>query len=221
VLVRRYQNQGITLTSRAGSPSEASASTPHSMYPPDDDYSSFLPNDYDSLMPPHTQGTSAGSHRSWSSMDSEALSTWSSPQDYTLPMTTADMTHATDLIPEYAFTAPRTLASNDWDWTPNPSTPMQAQSPISYNTISAPQHYDNYAMAHPPTMSRSYSRSPGRATYPSMTGAAPTNMHVPGTRARAWSGQEQQQQQHHYDSLAPTSTYPDPRQHQHNPLYRF
>jgi hypothetical protein len=168
-------------------------------------------------MPPHTQGTSAGSHRSWSSLDSEAMSTWSSPQDYTLSMTTTDMNHATDIIPDYAFTAPHALASNDWDWTRNSSTPMQAQSPISYNTTPAPQHYDDYAMAQPPVMSRSYSRSPGRATHPGIISAAPTNMLVPGTRARAWSGHEQQQ----YDLLAPTSTYPDPRLHQQNPSYRF
>jgi hypothetical protein len=216
VLVRRYQNQGITLPSRASSPSEASAPTPLSMYPPDNEYSPFFPNDYNSLMPPQTRGTSVGSrHHSWSSFDSEGMSAWSSSQDYTVPMVATEMTHATSPIPDYAFTAPQTLASNDydWNWTPNPSAPMQAPSPVSYSTHPAPRHYDDYALAQPPAMSTS-SRSTARATYPGMTGV-PTS--VPAQRTRAWSGHEQQQ----YDSLAPTSTYLDPRLHQQDPLYRF
>jgi hypothetical protein len=222
VLVRRYQNQGITLQSRASSPSEASTPATFSSYNPDDEYSYDGLNAYDTLMPP--QGTSAGSHRSWSSLDSEAaVSAWSTPHDYTLPMAApaSQMTHATHSMSDYAFTQPRPLSTgvssppHDWNWAStspmNPSAPMQARSPVSYSTP-APPHYDDYGMLQP-VMSpdgHSYSRSPARASYPGvLPNAVPTSL----PRARAWSEQQP------YDSLSPT-TYPDPRLQQ-NPLYRF
>jgi hypothetical protein len=225
VLVRRYQNQGITLQSRASSPSESSTPAAFPNYSLDDEYSYDTSNAYDTLMPPHTtQGTSAGSHRSWSSLESEAaVSAWSMPQDYAFPVPSpaSHMTHATNTMPDYAFTQPRPLSTHisnpphDWNWTStspmNLSAAMQAQSPISYNTA-APQHCDDYGMVQP-VMSpdgRSYSRSPGRASYPGvLPNAVPTSL----PRARAWSEQQP------YDSLSPT-TYADPRQQQ-NPLYRF
>jgi hypothetical protein len=222
VLVRRYQNQGITLQSRASSPSEASTPATFSGYNPDDEYSYDGSNAYDALMPP--QGTSAGSHRSWSSLDSEAaVSAWSTPQDYTLPIAVpaSHMTHATHSMSDYAFTQPRPLSTDvsspphDWNWAStspmNPSASIQARSPISYSTP-APQHYDDYGMLQP-VMSpdgHSYSRSPARASYP---GVLPNAVPPSLPRARAWSEQQP------YDSLSPT-TYPDPRLQQ-NPLYRF
>jgi hypothetical protein len=222
VLVRRYQNQGITLQSRASSPSEASTPAAFSGYNPDDEYSYDGSNAYDTLMPP--QGTSAGSHRSWSSLDSEAaVSAWSTPQDYTLPIAVpaSHMTHATHSMSDYAFTQPRPLSTDvsspphDWNWAStspmNPSASIQARSPISYSTP-APQHYDDYGMLQP-VMSpdgHSYSRSPARASYP---GVLPNAVPPSLPRARAWSEQQP------YDSLSPT-TYPDPRLQQ-NPLYRF
>jgi hypothetical protein len=221
VLVRRYQNQGITLQSRASSPSEASTTAAFSNYNPDDEYSYDGSNMYDTLMPPHaTHGTSAGSHRSWSSLDSEAaVSAWSTPQDYTLPIAApaSHMTHATHSMPDYAFTQPHHVSSppHDWDWTStspmNSSAPMQARSPVSYSTP-APPHYDDYGMPQPVISQdgRSYSRSPARASYPGvLPNAVPTSL----PRTRAWSEQQP------YDSQSPT-TYPDPRLQQ-NPLYRF
>jgi hypothetical protein len=226
VLVRRYQNQGITLPSRASSPSDSRSPAPLSNYPLDDDYSYESSNIYnDTLMPPHPHGTSAGSHRSWSSFDSEAsVSAWSHPQDYSLPITVPapNMTHTTHHpIPDYAYAPPHHHASGDWNhnnWistSPNPHA-MHAHSPISYstsNTAAAQPHYDDYAMHHhsqPLSGSTSYSRSSARASYPVMLpNAAPTSM----PRARAWSEQQG------YDSLE-HSTYPDLRLQQ-NPLYRF
>ncbi|KAF2821115.1 hypothetical protein CC86DRAFT_109350 [Ophiobolus disseminans] len=219
VLVRRYQNQGITLPSRASTPSEPDTPSALSQYSPEGDYTSYDPSLYGALMPPQSQVTSASRHRSWSNLESDSVSAWSSPQDYGLPMTlpTTDMTNT---MPDYTFAPPRTLGSNvssaaaaaHWNWTStsmNVSAPMQAQSPISY-TAAVPTHYDDYGMPRPVmTTGRSYSRSPARATYSAMPNAAPTS--VP--RARAWSDNQ------HYDSLQPT-TYPDPRLQQ-NPLYRF
>ncbi|KAH7071912.1 hypothetical protein BKA63DRAFT_59889 [Paraphoma chrysanthemicola] len=220
VLVRRYQNQGITLPSRASSPSEPSPPTDFDSYTHDDDYTPYSSGSYDTLMPPLPHHASAGRHRSWSGFDSDALSTWSTPQAYALPITvtSSDLTHATSAIPDYAFAQPRTLSSNatsaapHWDWNAasmSPSAPMQARSPTSYSNP-APPHYDDYGMPQPVmSSSRSYSSSPGRASYSGMPNAAPTSM----PRTRAWS------QQHQYDSLSPT-TYPDPRL-QHDPMYRF
>jgi myb proto-oncogene protein len=220
VLVRRYQNQGITLPSRASSPSEPSPPADLDSYTHDDEYTPYSSGSYDTLMPPHPHHASAGRHRSWSGFDSEALLTWPSPHAYDLPITVTspDMTHATNAIPDYAFAPPRSLASSvsnataHWDWNTasmNPSAPMQARSPASYSD-SAPPHYDAYGMPQPVmSSSRSYSSNPGRASYSSMPNAAPTSM----PRTRAWSEQQ------HYDSLSPT-TYPDPRL-QHDPLYRF
>jgi hypothetical protein len=203
VLVRRYQNQGITLPSRASSPSESTAPFPN--YPHDEDYydSSNMYNN--TLMPPHNPGTSAGSHRSWSSLDSEAaVSAWSNTNEYD-PMASSSMSN----VPDYGY-SPRPHASHpsyDWTWH---SQQQQQQSPVSYHAPTAapaPQgHYDAYALAQP----RAYSRSPARASYPGMLpNAVPTST----PRARTWSDQQT------HDSLHPT-TYPDPRLQQ-NPLYRF
>jgi hypothetical protein len=206
VLVRRYQNQGITLPSRASSPSEPRTPSALSHYSPDEDYMTYNSDAFGNLMPPQTQGTSSGSHRSWSSFSSESMTAWSSSGEYDLPMVlpTADMTHATSALPDYAY-APPPNPSNQWNWATTPmdiAAPMQAQSPVSYSMPpqhSAPAHYDDYDNAQP--VSRSYSRSPARATY----AATPD--------ARTWSEHQ------HYDSLGPTTTYTDPSLQ--DPLYRF
>lgn len=224
MLVRRYQNQGITLPSRGSSPSEPNTPSDLSPYSQDHDYLSYNEDEYGNLMPPQAQGSSAGRHRSWSGFDNDSMSAWSSSGDYDLPMTlpTADMIHATSAIPDYVYAAPQTLgsnvsnASNQWTWTTTAMdmpAPLHAQSPISYNIPpqSAPAHYDDYNMTRPVTStSRPYSRSLGQATYSAMPNAA-TTASVP--RARTWS------ENPHYDSLAST-TYTDPRQQQ-NPSYRF
>lgn len=223
MLVRRYQNQGITLPSRGSSPSEPSTPSGLSPYSEDHDYLSYDTDEYGNLMPPQTQGTSAGRHRSWSSFDNESMSAWSSSGDYNVSMVmpTADMTHATNAIPDYMYAASRnpspnvSNASNQWNWTTTAmdvAAPMHVQSPISYSVppLSAPAHYDDYTMSQPVMSNRrSYSTSPGRATYSTTPNAATPS--VP--RARTWSEHQQ------YNSLAPTP-YTDPRLQQ-NPLYRF
>lgn len=220
MLVRRYQNQGITLPSRASSPSDSSTPNPLSNYPLDDDYSYDSSNIYNNtLMPPHPQGTSAGSRRSWSSIDSKAAVTaWSNPQDYTLPIAvpTPNMTHATHhSTPDYAYAPPHTHTSGDWsnDWASTAPNPMHAHLPVSYSNSTgtpAQPHYDDYAMHHhsqPLSGNNLFSRSPAPASYPGMLpNAAPTSM----PRARTWSEEQG------YDSLEQS----DPRLQQ-NPLYRF
>jgi hypothetical protein len=210
VLVRRYQNQGITLPSRASSPSDCSTPAPLPNYTLDDDYPYDTSSSYNNLMPPQHQGTSAGSHHSWSSLDSEAaVSAWSNPQDYTLPMNVPapNMTHAIHPLPNYALAPPHTHASAHWDWTSTSPNPMHARSPVSYNTSPAPPHYDDYGMPHPHA-----GRSTARASYPGVLPNAVPTSNMP--RTRAWSEQQP------YDSLAP-SAYPDSSLQQQDPLYRF
>lgn len=204
VLVRKYQNQGICLPSRGSSPSDSSTPAPLSSYALDDEYSYDASNSYNNtLMPPQHHGTSAGSHRSWSSLDSEAaLSAWSHPPDYSLPIIspTPNMIH----VPHDYALAPHPHAPTHWDWTANA---MHARSPISYNTPPAPQNYDDYAL-HPPLAARSHAR----ASYPGVLPNAVPPSNLP--RARAWSEQQS------YDSLA-AATYEDPGLLQQNPSYRF
>ncbi|KAF1913012.1 hypothetical protein BDU57DRAFT_342071 [Ampelomyces quisqualis] len=226
VLVRRYQNQGITLPSRASSPSQSSSIASLSNSTPDDEYTYHNLSIDNNLMPPPHTGTSASIHRSWSSLDSKAaVSAWSNPHAYELPMALPhhqDMTHATNTILNYAYAPPRTNISHSTtphDWATLPSSspmdaPMQARSPVSYSTSPAPlqQHYYDYTTAQPFMSSngRPYSRSPARASCPGML---PNTIPTSTPRARAWSGQQG------YASLAPTK-YPDPRLQQ-NPVYRF
>ncbi|KAH5254446.1 hypothetical protein HBI67_152120 [Parastagonospora nodorum] len=226
VLVRRYQNQGIFLPSRGSSPSDSSTPGPLSNYALDDEYSYDASNSYNTLMPPQHHGTSAGSHRSWSSLDSEAaISTWSHPPDYSLPIISPTPNMTGQPLPDYAL-APHPHALTHWDW---PSNAMHARSPISYNAHPAPQHYDDYALharspisynAHPaPQHYDDYAlhpplaaRSNARASYPGVLPNAVPPSNLP--RARAWSEQQS------YDSLA-AATYEDPGLLQQNPLYRF
>ncbi|EAT86972.1 hypothetical protein SNOG_05908 [Parastagonospora nodorum SN15] len=204
VLVRRYQNQGIFLPSRGSSPSDSSTPGPLSNYALDDEYSYHASNSYNTLMPPQHHGTSAGSHRSWSSLDSEAaISAWSHPPDYSLPIISPTPNMTGQPLPDYALT-PHPHALTHWDW---PANAMHARSPISYNAHPAPQHYDDYAL-HPPLAARSNAR----ASYPGVLPNAVPPSNLP--RARAWSEQQS------HDSLA-AATYEDPGLLQQNPLYRF
>ncbi|KAH7385561.1 hypothetical protein DE146DRAFT_621363 [Phaeosphaeria sp. MPI-PUGE-AT-0046c] len=220
VLVRQYQNRSMPLPSRPSSPSEFSTLAPPTHYSADEDSYYDPSSAYNNLMPPQTQGTSAGSRHSWSSLDSEgAVSPWSNAPSY-LPVghPTSSMPHTTQSISSYPYAQPQVQASDSWSWPStttssiDPSYPMQAQSPTSYH-VSAPHHYDDSPWGQPlmsPSGSRPYSRSPGRASYPGMqANAAPTST----PRAQTWSEQQS------YGSLAQT-TYPGAR-HQQNPLYRF
>lgn len=221
VLVRRYQNNGIALPSRPSSPSEMSTSAPPSQYYPEDEDYYDIPGSYNSLMPPQPQHSSAGSRRSWSSIDSDgAVSAWSNAPSYDLSLgvPTTSMSHTTHSMPGYAFAPPPAQPSHSWPWpstttsSMDPSYSMQVRSPVSYHTPAQP-HYDDFPMAQPlmsPSSGRAYSRSPGRASYPGLqANAVPTST----PRAQTWSEQQS------YDSLAQT-TYPDAR-HQQNPLYRY
>lgn len=205
VLVRRYQNQGIFLPSRGSSPSDSSTPAPLSSYALEDEYSYDASSSYNNtLMSPQHHGTSAGSHRSWSSLDSEAaISAWSHAPSYSLPIISPTPNITSQPLPDYAL-APHPHAPTQWDW---PANAMHARSPISYTTPPAPQHYDDSAL-HPALAARSHAR----ASYPGVLPNAVPPSNLP--KARAWSEQQS------YDSLA-AATYEDPGLLQQNPLYRF
>jgi hypothetical protein len=199
VLVRRYQNQGITLPNAPSSPSDCG--TPAlSSYPDDDDYLSSNAGIYDDLLqaPPHT------AHRnSWSSFDNDAYSTWSSPQGYGMPpaIVSPSAHHIPATIPQYAYTQPPPSGSNvPSTW--NQTTPYLQHTPSLHTgppTNPSVYGYSTYPVAQQPMMTHSpaYTASTAQAQYATMP---PTT-----------SGQPV------YDPNASTM-YRDPR-HQQHPYY--
>jgi hypothetical protein len=172
VLVRRYQNQGITLPNAPSSPSDCG--TPAlSSYHDDDDYLSTNAGIYDDLL---LQAPSHTTHRnSWSSIDNDAYSTWSSSQGYGMPPAIASPStyHTPATIPQYAYTQPPPLGSNlpsTWDQpTPymhHPSSLLHTGAP----TNPSPYEYSTYPVAQQPMMTHSpaYTASTDRAQYATM-----------------------------------------------------
>ncbi|KAF1850728.1 uncharacterized protein K460DRAFT_274073 [Cucurbitaria berberidis CBS 394.84] len=229
VLVRRYQNQGISLPSAASSPSESSTPTPLSSYPDDDDeYISPTPTMYGNLLSTQSRATSSEINHSWSSLGSDAYPTWSSPQDYNMPMamTGAEIHHAITPMQNYAFAQPPSLgstvpaASTSWNWTAtsmDPSSAMHAISPPATSpSVPDPSFYgySNYPVVQQPMTGQypTYSTSPVQGTYPAMPNRSLAGMHGPGTTA----------EQQAYGSNS-SATYSDPRRPQNprDPRDRF
>ena len=221
--MRRYQNQGITLPSAPSSPSESSTPTALPGYPEDDAYLTSAPDVYDALPLHRSQATLPESHRSWSGLESEAYPAWPSPQDYNMrtPTTGFGVHHATAPMSNYAFAQPAQppiltsnvpTASPSWNWTTsmNPSSPMQATSPATSQSVPNPAFYgySNYPLVQQPVPSQ-YPTDPYssvRATY--NPNQPPTTAPRPMTTA----------EQHHYGSNTST-TYPDPRYPPPDPRY--
>jgi hypothetical protein len=199
VLIRRYQNQGITLSNAPSSPSECG--TPAlSSYHDDEDYLSTNAGIYDDLL----QASSHTTHRSsWSSFDNDAYSTWSSSQGYGMPPAIASLS----VIPQYAYTQPPPLGSNiPSTW--NQTTPYVHQPSSSLHTGAPTNHslygYSTYPVAQQPIMTHNsaYTASTGRAQYDTMPNRSPP----------VSSSQQV------YDSNA-SAMYRDPR-HQQYPYYQ-
>ncbi|CAO2653720.1 Nn.00g031310.m01.CDS01 [Neocucurbitaria sp. VM-36] len=222
VLVRRYQNQGINLPSAPSSPSESSTPTPVPYYPDDDDeHISSTPSMYSNLLSTHSQATSSEIHSSWTRLDNDAYSTWSSPQDYNMPIavTGPEAYHTTTPMSQYGYTQPQTLSSNvpaastTWNWatSTNPSSSMYAKSPATSPSVPNPSFYgySNYPVAQQPIGGRypTYSPSPAQASYTAMPNQALTSVPRPITTTE-------------HQSYGSSVTYADPR-HPHNHMYRF
>jgi hypothetical protein len=170
VLVRRYQNQGITLSNAPSSPSDCG--TPAlSSYHDDEGYLSTNAGIYDDLL----QASSHTAHRnSWSSFDNDAYSTWSSSQGYGMPPAIANPSS----IPQYAYTQPPLLGSNTpstWDqrthYTHQPSSSIHTGAPTNPSL----NGYSTYPAAQQPMMTHNaaYTASTGRAQYATMPYRSP------------------------------------------------
>ncbi|KAG9195285.1 hypothetical protein G6011_00406 [Alternaria panax] len=204
VLVRRYQNQGITLPNAPSSPSDCGTPAGLSSYPDDDDHLSYSSHVFDTLLPTPPHGSN---RHSWSSFDNDAYSTWSSPQIYATPTTTADHTvhHQSITASQYLYTQPP-LGSNvpsTWD-----QTSPYAHHPASILHTGAPTNppvygYNPYQVAQQPIVPHNiaYTASTDRPAYATM----------PNRSAPTASSQQV------YDPSA-SAIYRDPRHSQH-PYY--
>ena len=159
---------------------------------------------------------------SWSSLDSDAYSSWSSPQDYNMPITVTSPrdSHASTPIPHYAFTQPPTLNSNasitsPWNWTTTSMHPsMHDGVPATSSSTPDPSYYgyDDYSVVHQPMMSHSptsYVPSLVQLAYTTMPNRPPRSTPQPTTTT----------EQPNYQPNTAT-TYPDPR-HPHNSMYQY
>ncbi|XP_014552463.1 hypothetical protein COCVIDRAFT_110292 [Bipolaris victoriae FI3] len=204
VLVRRYQNQGITLANAPSSPSDCGTPAPFPNYPEDDGYLSPNSAMYDSLL--HTPSP-RGHRLSWSSIDNDAYSTWSSSQAYTMPTAVADqhIHQSSATLPQYGYTQPPPINPNmpsPWDQTTSymhPSSPSLHTGGASTNP--SIQGYSSYQLAQQPIISRSpvYTAPTAHAPYGTMPHGPP----------RRTSGQQ--------DYIETTSPmYQDPRNSQYS-----
>ncbi|USP75623.1 uncharacterized protein yc1106_02897 [Curvularia clavata] len=208
VLVRRYQNQGITLANAPSSPSDCSTPAPTASYAEDDGYLSPNPTVYDPLL---QLSSRRGDRLSWSSYDNDAYSTWSSQQACSVPIPPSvpdpRMHQPLTAMPQYGYAQPPLLSSNappSWN---QPSPYMHPSSPSLHTGASAHHSvygYNSHPVAQQPILSRS-------ASYTAPTAQAPyvTMPHVPSCTG---SGQQ--------DYNATTSAmYQDPRDIQHSYYY--
>ncbi|RMZ70089.1 myb transcription [Pyrenophora seminiperda CCB06] len=198
VLIRRYQNQGITLPNVPSSPSD-SGTPAFSNYPDDDDYTSFNPRIYDTILPSSSQITE---RRSWSGFNHDAY------PPYAMPTAIANQNthHSSGALSPYAYAQPPPLASNmpsDWNGAPHY---MQHPSPLLHSgTPTNPSVYGHsaYSVAQQPPMSRDLA-------YTASTAQTPYAM-IPNRSPAPRSSQHG----HQPNTMANTS---DPR-HPHYPFY--
>jgi len=205
VLVRRYQNQGITLPNAPSSPSDCGTPAGLSSYPDDDDYLSHSSHVYNTLLPTPSHGSD---RHSWSSFDNDAYSTWSSPQTYATPTAIADHNaqHQSVAPSQYLYTQPP-LGSNvpsTWDqtssYTHHPAPSLHTGAPTNPPLYG----YSPYQVAQQPILPHNiaYTASTDRAAYATMPNRSPPTA----------------SSQQVYDPSA-SAMYRDPRHSQH-PYYR-
>ena len=177
VLVRRYQNQGITLSNAPSSPSDCGTPVALSSYPDEEDYISFNPQIYDTISPSPSQTTE---RRSWTGFDNDAYSVWSSPQAYTLSTAITDQNshHSSGAHPAYAYAQPPSLRSNmssNWDgatqYMHHPS-PLPHSDPPPNPTVYG---YSAHPVGQQPPMSHDigYTASTVQTSYAAMPNHSP------------------------------------------------
>ncbi|KAF2279219.1 uncharacterized protein EI97DRAFT_169574 [Westerdykella ornata] len=112
VIMRRYQNAGITLPGSTGGSEPGTPSHRFSAYSAQDEEPLHYPeNMYDDLLTTHTQVSTPDTHHSWS-MDEEPFGNWSSPQ----PFGMAPTAPTTDFRFAQQLHTPVTVAAH-WGWT--------------------------------------------------------------------------------------------------------
>ncbi|KAF2245537.1 hypothetical protein BU26DRAFT_433024 [Trematosphaeria pertusa] len=129
VLIRRYQNQGITLPQPAATP-EPNTSNVSSYSATDDDSMSYTSSVYDDLLPTHTQVSTPETQHSWP-VDEEAFTGWSSQESFNITSTAPDFSCVQQPITSNVTHSPQ------WSWT---TTSMS--QPAMMN-IAPPHAYSN------------------------------------------------------------------------------
>ncbi|KAF2870732.1 hypothetical protein BDV95DRAFT_67191 [Massariosphaeria phaeospora] len=122
VLLRRYQNQGITLPEAAGTPDSTTAA--------DDDAISNSPCIYDELLATHTHVSTPETHASWS-LDEQPFTSWSQ-ESYNITPTASSYQQ---MQPQYA--PPNVSSAPHWSWS---TTSLQAPQ---MSTLIQPNAYSN------------------------------------------------------------------------------
>ncbi|KAL6708038.1 hypothetical protein ACN47E_003472 [Coniothyrium glycines] len=222
VLVRRYRNQGITLPSAGSSPSESSTPAHLSSYQEDDDYFTPAQTRYNGFLaaPSHSRSRS---RNSWSSMDNDTYATWSTSQEYTMPMAIqGPSTYETPTpLPNYHASSTRSLslsvppATSTLDWTtatlPRSSNPMYTRSPDSIDYMADPTFYgyNQYQNSQQPMMNYN-------PAYTASTTPAPHALHTTTPSRPHRRSQTSGEQQAYIDTLS--GVYHDPI-YPHPPSY--
>jgi len=176
-----------------------------SSYPDDDDYTSFNPQIYDTILSPSSQTTE---RRSWPHLDNDEYSTWSSPQAYAISTPIADQTtyHSSGALSAHAYAQPPPLGlntSSNWDgathYMHHPSPLLHSSTPTNPSVYG----YSAYPVAQQPPMSHgiAYTASTVQTSYAVMSDHSP-----PPTSSR-----------HGYQPNT-MATSRDPR-HPHYPFY--
>lgn len=172
VLVRRYQNQGITLPRPAGTPEPSTYSAT------DDDDMSYGSSAYDDLLPAHTQVSTPETQHSWPT--DGAYSGWTSQESFNIITSTAsNYPHMHQPL------TVNVSQGSPWDWATSSissHSPMMAlASPQVYTNVSdhaTLSPYDHYAatpsMVSPATMNYSGHIARGPTSSPISSTASPS-----------------------------------------------
>ncbi|KAF1996632.1 hypothetical protein P154DRAFT_579731 [Amniculicola lignicola CBS 123094] len=144
VLLRRYQNQGISLPE--GPPSQM-PTTPEkrlsSQSTRDDDSGSYSSSVYDDLLATHTRVSTPETQSSWQ-LDEEPFTSWPSSESYAVTSGPLEFQNFQPQPPTSSVSSPA-----HWNWT---TTSMEAPSIMN---IGPPSAYPNNSLV-PPTMAGFY-----------------------------------------------------------------
>ncbi|KAF1968103.1 hypothetical protein BU23DRAFT_270004 [Bimuria novae-zelandiae CBS 107.79] len=157
VLVRRYQNQGITLPQAAGTPEPSAYSAT------DDDNMSYGSSIYDDLLPSNTEVSTPETQQSWSA--NGPYSGWTSQESFNIVPSTAS-----NYAPVHQPLTVNVSQASQWDW----ATTSMTHSPMM--PLASPQAYPNVSDHGTLSAYDHFSATPSMLS--------PTTTHYPGNTAR-------------------------------------